>query len=258
MSVKALSRWLAAGLHCDAIMLENAGAGIEHYMNLVSARQKVVASNIANADTPGYKTKDIDFQTELQSQMSAASKPNVIEVSGLKNKNDGNNVDMDREARLLAENALRFSRRRQPGAFRAQHHPQPPLKREARVREPLFEHSRSALREWRRSARAAEVLVENLANSETTRTPEGGPYRRKDVVFEEDPSVGSFSSEFEFRAGVQPFRRGGQPRPPSTTARPSCATMPGHPDADKDGYVAYPENQSGRGHGGSDGRLARL
>jgi flagellar basal-body rod protein FlgB len=33
----------------------------------------------------------------------------VIEVSGLKNKNDGNNVDMDREARLLAENALRFS-----------------------------------------------------------------------------------------------------------------------------------------------------
>jgi flagellar basal-body rod protein FlgB len=37
------------------------------------------------------------------------AKPNVIEVSGLKNKNDGNNVDMDREARLLAENALRFS-----------------------------------------------------------------------------------------------------------------------------------------------------
>ena len=31
-----------------------------------------------------------------------------------------------------------------------------------------------------------EVLVENLANSETTRTPEGGPYRRKDVVFTED------------------------------------------------------------------------
>ena len=39
----------------------------------------------------------------------AGVKPNVIEVAGLKNKNDGNNVDMDREARLLAENALRFS-----------------------------------------------------------------------------------------------------------------------------------------------------
>ncbi|HTB18109.1 MAG TPA: flagellar basal body protein [Bryobacteraceae bacterium] len=89
-------------------MLENIGAGIEQYMNLVSARQKVVASNIANADTPGYQTKDVDFDSELQSQMSG-SKPSVIEVSGLKNKNDGNNVDVDREARLLAENALRFS-----------------------------------------------------------------------------------------------------------------------------------------------------
>jgi flagellar basal-body rod protein FlgB len=89
-------------------MLDNVGADIEQFMNLVSARQKVVASNIANADTPGYQTKDIDFSSELQSQMSD-SKPNVIEVSGLKNKNDGNNVDMDREARLLAENTLRFS-----------------------------------------------------------------------------------------------------------------------------------------------------
>jgi flagellar basal-body rod protein FlgB len=89
-------------------MLDNVGAGIEQYMNLVSARQKLVASNIANADTPGYQTKDIDFNSELQSQM-LDSKPNAIEVPGLKNKNDGNNVDVDREARLLAENALRFN-----------------------------------------------------------------------------------------------------------------------------------------------------
>jgi len=89
-------------------MLENVGASVEQYMNLVSARQKLVASNIANADTPGYQTKDVDFRTELETQMSG-TKPNVIEVAGLKNKNDGNNVDVDREARLLAENALRFS-----------------------------------------------------------------------------------------------------------------------------------------------------
>jgi flagellar basal-body rod protein FlgB len=89
-------------------MLENVGGGIEQYMNLVSARQKLVASNIANADTPGYQTKDLDFEHELRSQMPG-TKPSVMEVSGLKNKNDGNNVDMDREARLLAENALRFS-----------------------------------------------------------------------------------------------------------------------------------------------------
>ena len=88
-------------------MLDRVGASIEQYMSLLSTRQKIVASNIANADTPGYQTKDIDFENELRSQMG--QKPNVIEVSGLKTKNDGNNVDMDRESRLLAENALRFS-----------------------------------------------------------------------------------------------------------------------------------------------------
>jgi flagellar basal-body rod protein FlgB len=88
-------------------MLENLGAGVERYMDLLSARQKLVAGNIANADTPGYKTKDIDFQGELAVQMSSA--PAVMEVPGLKAKNDGNNVNVDREARLLAENALRFN-----------------------------------------------------------------------------------------------------------------------------------------------------
>ena len=90
-------------------MLEGVGAGVERYMNLLSARQKLVASNIANADTPGFKTKDIDFQAELASQMSGTQSPNPIEVAGLKTKNDGNNVSLDREARLLAENNLRFT-----------------------------------------------------------------------------------------------------------------------------------------------------
>ena len=81
---------------------------IEHYMNLLSARQKLVASNIANVDTPGYKTKDIDFQFEFLSQLGDAQ-PNVVEAPGLQVKNDGNNVSLDREARLLAENALRFN-----------------------------------------------------------------------------------------------------------------------------------------------------
>ena len=75
-------------------------------MDLLSARQKLVASNIANADTPGYHTKDIDFQQEF---LNAAGGPaQVIEPSDLKIKNDGNNVSLDRESRLLAENALRF------------------------------------------------------------------------------------------------------------------------------------------------------
>lgn len=94
-------------------MLDRVANTLEHYMNLLSTRQKLVASNIANADTPGYKTKDIDFQFEFMSLAKNASvpdaKPNVMEAQGLETKNDGNNVNMDRESRLLAENALRFS-----------------------------------------------------------------------------------------------------------------------------------------------------
>jgi flagellar basal-body rod protein FlgB len=65
-----------------------------------------VASNVANADTPGYRTQDIDFQSEFLNAMGGA--PRVSEVNDLPVKNDGNNVSLDREARLLAENALRF------------------------------------------------------------------------------------------------------------------------------------------------------
>lgn len=89
-------------------MVENIGAGIERYMSLLTSRQKIVAANIANADTPDYKTKDIDFHSALASQLTN-SDPSVIEVAGLQSKNDGNNVNIDREARLLAENALRFN-----------------------------------------------------------------------------------------------------------------------------------------------------
>jgi len=77
-------------------------------MTLLADRQKLVAANIANADTPGYKTKDIDFQAEFRNALDGAP-PNVVEVAGLTVKNDGNNVSLDREARLLAENDLRFN-----------------------------------------------------------------------------------------------------------------------------------------------------
>ncbi|MBY0372680.1 MAG: flagellar basal body protein [Bryobacteraceae bacterium] len=81
---------------------------LESYLDLLSTRQKLVAGNIANADTPGYRTKDIDFQFEFLSQVQGGA-PNIVEPEGLKGKNDGNNVSLDREARLLAENALRFN-----------------------------------------------------------------------------------------------------------------------------------------------------
>jgi flagellar basal-body rod protein FlgB len=88
-------------------MLSRLSDTLERYMDLLSARQKVVASNIANADTPGYKTRDIDFQSEFRSALGGA--PQSFEVGGLPAQNDGNNVSLDRESRLLAENDMRFN-----------------------------------------------------------------------------------------------------------------------------------------------------
>jgi flagellar basal-body rod protein FlgB len=80
-------------------------------MNLLSVRQKLVASNIANADTPGYHTQDIDFRAEFAQQMQGQESlgPQTVEPDGLAVKADGNNVSLDRESRMLAENAMRFS-----------------------------------------------------------------------------------------------------------------------------------------------------
>lgn len=89
-------------------MLDPVANRLEHYMDLLSNRQKLVASNIANADTPGYHTKDIDFQFEFMSLIQGES-PQVVEAQGLPARNDGNNVSLDREARMLSENALRFN-----------------------------------------------------------------------------------------------------------------------------------------------------
>lgn len=89
-------------------MLSPICRNIEHYMDLLAQRQKLVTSNIANLDTPGYHSKDLDFQFEYMSLQPGAN-PNVIETDGLTVRNDGNNVSLDREARMLAENALRFN-----------------------------------------------------------------------------------------------------------------------------------------------------
>jgi flagellar basal-body rod protein FlgC len=85
----------------------------------------------------------------------------------------------------------------------------------------------------------AELLVENLANSETTRTPDGGPYRRKDAVFSSAPQGSPFSAEFQTQLGY--FSNGVEVSDVFEDTRdPEMRYQPGHPDADKNGYVAYP------------------
>lgn len=82
----------------------------------------------------------------------------------------------------------------------------------------------------------AELLVENLANSDTTRTPEGGPYRRKDAVFSPIGVTSPFGSFFqkELGTGVEVSEIQVDQRDPDKRY------MPGHPDADAEGYVAIP------------------
>lgn len=82
----------------------------------------------------------------------------------------------------------------------------------------------------------AELLVQNLANSETTRTPDGGPYRRRDAVFATQDQSSPFSAMFqnEISTGV------GVTDIVEDTRAPEKRYMPGHPDADKDGYVGFP------------------
>jgi|SRR4051794_8996100 flagellar basal-body rod protein FlgB len=92
-------------------MLNPIAGRVEQYMDLVAARQKVTASNIANVDTPGYKTKDIDFSSALNDAAGAGSAnltSRATPVENLPGRPDGNTVSLDREARNLAENALRF------------------------------------------------------------------------------------------------------------------------------------------------------
>jgi len=82
----------------------------------------------------------------------------------------------------------------------------------------------------------AELLVENMANAETTRTPEGGPYKRKDVVFSSEEQTSPFSAVFQNELGV-----GVSVSDISIDTRPpEMRYMPGHPDADASGYVAFP------------------
>ncbi len=85
----------------------------------------------------------------------------------------------------------------------------------------------------------SELLVENIANSETTRTAEGGPYRRKDAVFTSTPVPSAFSSLLDEQLGSSLM--GVTVAGVSVDTRePERRYMPGHPDADKDGYVAMP------------------
>jgi flagellar basal-body rod protein FlgC len=87
----------------------------------------------------------------------------------------------------------------------------------------------------------SEVIAANMANAETTHTDGGGPFRRKEVVFS---SAGNSSFHLAFAsANGNAGKSAGTVRVSQVIDDPTPPVMryePGHPDADKDGYVAYP------------------
>jgi flagellar basal-body rod protein FlgB len=95
-------------------------AMLENYLKLASSREQSITANMANIDTPGYRTRDIDFESEFHKVMSAGLRPSedgaeavqfspvVHEVQGLMERPDGNNVNLDHEGLMLARTQLQY------------------------------------------------------------------------------------------------------------------------------------------------------
>ncbi|MGA3193630.1 MAG: flagellar basal body rod protein FlgB [Terriglobales bacterium] len=94
--------------------------GLERVLDQAAFRHQVLATNLANIDTPGYRTRDArTFAGEIVRAMagdgpegasgeSAFMSPVAYEIRGLSERPDGNNVSVERESLLLAQNQLRF------------------------------------------------------------------------------------------------------------------------------------------------------
>lgn len=85
---------------------------LEGFLDVAASRQTLIAGNMANIDTPGYQTKDLDFNQALaaaQSGLDPATSGAEHAVTGLVARPDGNNVNLDRESFLMAQTQLQFS-----------------------------------------------------------------------------------------------------------------------------------------------------
>jgi flagellar basal-body rod protein FlgB len=94
-------------------LLEDPGiSALTRFLDANVARSELVMSNMANIDTPNYKTRDLDFRQELERAgdlQYASFAPAVHLVQGLMERPDGNNVSLERESLLLADTQMRFN-----------------------------------------------------------------------------------------------------------------------------------------------------
>ncbi|WP_263411616.1 flagellar basal body rod protein FlgC [Terriglobus tenax] len=87
----------------------------------------------------------------------------------------------------------------------------------------------------------AEVTASNMANAETTRTAEGGPYRRQQVVFQTQGQETNFGSSLMAHLGSNTIGGVEIAGVQDDAKAPVMRFDPGHPDANANGYVAYPD-----------------
>jgi flagellar basal-body rod protein FlgB len=87
---------------------------VERYLDLATEEARLTTENMANVDTPGYRTVGMDFEAEMREAVEdggrglASKRIRVSEVEGLVARPDGNNVSVDRESLRLAEVQLKF------------------------------------------------------------------------------------------------------------------------------------------------------
>jgi flagellar basal-body rod protein FlgB len=85
---------------------------LERFLNITSDREQTIAGNMANVDTPGYHTRDVNFKQAMSMANFESDGPEltpaVSQVQGLLERPDGNNVDIDRESLLLAQTQLQY------------------------------------------------------------------------------------------------------------------------------------------------------
>lgn len=82
---------------------------LEQSMTAASLRHRVIANNLANVNTPGYRTLEVQFEDELAKHLHnpQAATPTIVE-SVLPERADGNTVDLDRELGVLNKNSLLY------------------------------------------------------------------------------------------------------------------------------------------------------
>lgn len=93
---------------------------LESYLKLSASREQAISANMANIDTPGYRTRDINLESEFNKVMSGALRPTedgaetvqlspvFHQVRGLMERPDGNNVSLDHEGLMLAKTQLEY------------------------------------------------------------------------------------------------------------------------------------------------------